>query len=206
MGSEELSKGERTWLAIEEAAYELFLGQGYSATSMRQIADRAGIALGGIYNHFKSKDEIFESIIINKHPYKKLLPGIMAAEGEDIEEFTRNAMRLIVEEMGDNPYYVNLMLIEIVEFKGKHGAKLLDELTPKVFPLFEKLVKTRKNFRVTNPALLLRAFFGLILSYFLTEMIIRDSVVSSLMPKNAAEAYMDIFLHGVLKEKDGKNV
>ena len=35
---ETLSKGERTRQAVMEAAYELFLEQGYAATSMRQIA------------------------------------------------------------------------------------------------------------------------------------------------------------------------
>ena len=58
-----LSKGERTRQTIEEAAYKLFLEQGYSATSMRQIAEQAGIALGGIYNHFKAKKRYFEVII-----------------------------------------------------------------------------------------------------------------------------------------------
>jgi hypothetical protein len=45
--------------------------QGYHATSMRQIAERADLALGGIYNHFASKEDIFEAIIMDKHPYKK---------------------------------------------------------------------------------------------------------------------------------------
>ena len=46
MLKENISKGDRTRQAIEEAAYDLFLEQGFSATSMRQIAKHAGIALG----------------------------------------------------------------------------------------------------------------------------------------------------------------
>ena len=68
------TKGETTRLAIEDAAVELFMEHGYHATSMRQIAEHAGLALGGIYNHFSSKEELFEAIIIDKHPYKKILP------------------------------------------------------------------------------------------------------------------------------------
>ena len=75
MEKEKTKKGEVTRLAIEDAAISLFLEQGYHATSMRQIADQAGLALGGIYNHFASKDEIFQGIIIDKHPYKKILPA-----------------------------------------------------------------------------------------------------------------------------------
>jgi hypothetical protein len=91
------------------------------------------------------------------------------------------------------------MFIELVEFKGKHGSLMLREIAPKVLPVFEKIVKSRKNLRVTNPAVLMRSFFGMIISYFITEMIISDSVISKLMPKNTADLYTDIFLHGILK-------
>ncbi len=48
MGSGVVSKGELTRASILEGAYQLFLQQGYHGTSMRQIAEEAGIALGGI--------------------------------------------------------------------------------------------------------------------------------------------------------------
>jgi AcrR family transcriptional regulator len=199
-GKENVKKGETTRLAIENAAIQLFLEQGYHATSMRQIADHAGLALGGIYNHFSSKDEIFEAIIVDQHPYKKILPLILAAEGETGEELFGNAFRIVVNELGKQPEFINLMFIELVEFKGRHGAVMLREIAPKVLPVFEKVVKTKKDLRVTHPAVLMRSFFGMVISYFSTEMVISNSVVSKLMPKNAADAYVDIFLHGILKE------
>jgi len=57
---ETLPKGERTRQNILQAAYALFLNQGFHGTSMRQIAARAGLAPGSIYNHFNSKDAIWE--------------------------------------------------------------------------------------------------------------------------------------------------
>jgi len=202
MSKDIVTKGDRTRHSIEEAAYELFLEQGYSATSMRQIAKHAGIALGGIYNHFKGKEDIFEAIIIDKHPYRKLLPAILEARGETVDEFVHSAMNIIMDELGENPHYVNLMFIEIVEFNGKHGAVLLKEMAPKVLPIFERLIRSRDEFRVTNPAMLMRSFFGMILSYYLTEKLIADSVVSRLIPVNSHEIYVDIFLHGILTEKE----
>jgi AcrR family transcriptional regulator len=193
-------KGEVTRNAIEDAAMELFLEQGYAATSMRQIADKAVLALGGIYNHFASKEEIFKGIIIDKHPYKKILPAIIAAEGDNLGEFFKNAFHLIISELGERPEFVNLMLIELVEFKGKHGSVMLREIAPKMLPVFERVVKSRKDLRVSSPPLLMRSFIGMVVSYLITEMIISNSVVSKLMPKNTEAAYVDIFLHGILKE------
>jgi AcrR family transcriptional regulator len=201
MNKEKTTKGEVTRLAIEDAALELFMEQGYHATSMRQIADKAGLALGGIYNHFASKDEIFEGIIIDKHPYRKILPAILAAEEENLDEFFRNAFHIIINELGERPEFVNLMLIELVEFKGKHGSVMLREILPKILPVFEKVIKSRKNLRVTNPALLMRSFIGMVVSYLITQMIISNSVMSKLLPKNTEDAYVDIFLHGILKEQ-----
>ncbi|MBL8050672.1 MAG: TetR/AcrR family transcriptional regulator, partial [Anaerolineales bacterium] len=196
---ESQTKGEMTRIAIEDAAIELFMEQGYHATSMRQIAERTELALGGIYNHFSSKEDIFQAIIIDKHPYKKVLPAILEAEGETVEEFLHNAAHIVVKELKSQPYYIKLMLIEIVEFNGKHGALLIKEIAPKALPIFEKIVKSRRNLRVTHPALLLRSFIGMILSYMLTEIIMSNSILQKLMPKNAADAYVDIYLHGILK-------
>lgn len=196
---ENQTKGEITRIAIEDAAIELFMEQGYHATSMRQIAERAELALGGIYNHFSSKEEIFQAIILDKHPYKKVLPAIVEAQGETVEEFLHNAAQIVINELKSQPYYIKLMLIEIVEFNGKHGAMLIKEIAPKALPIFEKIVKARKNLRVTNPALLLRSFIGMILSYMITEIIVSNSILQKLMPKNAADAYVDIYLHGILK-------
>jgi AcrR family transcriptional regulator len=197
---EKPTKGEVTRSAIEEAAISLFMEQGYHATSMRQIAEEAGLALGGIYNHFSSKDEIFEGIIVDKHPYKQILPAILAAQGETVEEFFRNAFQIVVSELDKRPEFVNLLFIELVEFKGRHGSLLLKEIAPKMLPVFEKLIKSRKSLRVTNPAVLMRSFVGMIMSYYITGIIISNSIINKLMPKDITDQYVDIFLHGILKE------
>jgi len=197
--NETQTKGEVTRTAIEDAALELFMKQGYHATSMRQIAEQAGLALGSIYNHFAGKDDIFEAIIIDKHPYKKVLPAILEAQGDSAEEFFKNAMHLIVAELGEEPYYLNLMFIEFVEFKGKHASSMLREIAPRILPVMEQIIKTRKNLRETNPAMLMRTFVGMIISYYVTEMIVGGSALNKLMPKNTVDAYVDIYLHGILK-------
>jgi len=167
---------------------------------MRQIADKAGLALGGIYNHFKSKDEIFEAIVVDKHPYKRILPLVMETPGETAEEFLRNAFKFTVAELGKNPIYMKLMMIEMVEFNGRHGASMLKEIAPRVLPVFEQMLKVRKGLRITNPAMFLRSFFGMVISYFITETLTANSVISKFMPKDSADIYIDMYLHGVLKE------
>lgn len=195
-----LKKGEMTRLTIEEAAFELFMEHGFHATSMRQIADKSGLALGGIYNHFSSKEDIFAAIVMDKHPYKQILPLILAADGETSEEFVRSAAQAMVSELGKQPDFLKLMFIEIVEFNGKHVNLLVREIAPKILPVFEKLVRVRKNLRPIHPAILLRSFLGMFFSYYITEIFLKGSVVAKLMPKNSFDLFVDIYLHGILKE------
>lgn len=202
MAEEVLTKGERTRLAVEEAAYGLFMKHGFHATSMRQIAEHAGLALGGIYNHFSSKEEIFAAIIQDKHPYKQILPAILAAEGKTAEEFVHNAARTLVTELGKQPDFLKLMFIEIVEFNGAHVSLIVREIAPRLLPVFERMAKIRKNLRPIHPAVLLRAFLGMFFSFYITEFFIRASILGKLMPKNSFELFVDIYLHGILKNPE----
>ena len=54
---------------ITEEALTLFAEKGYKGTSVKNIADAVGIKDASLYNHFKSKQEIFDSIVelIMKH-------------------------------------------------------------------------------------------------------------------------------------------
>lgn len=54
---------------ITEEALTLFAEKGYKGTSVKNIADAVGIKDASLYNHFRSKQEIFDSIVelISKH-------------------------------------------------------------------------------------------------------------------------------------------
>lgn len=48
---------------IMDEAAELFLHQGYSATSLRLIAETVGMKAGSLYYHFASKEELLAEIL-----------------------------------------------------------------------------------------------------------------------------------------------
>jgi len=61
-----VSQAERragTVAAIHAAAQELFAKRGFAATTIDDIARRAGVAKGAVYHHFGSKEEIFERVL-----------------------------------------------------------------------------------------------------------------------------------------------
>ncbi len=47
---------------ILQIALELFTLQGFDGTSLQQIADRLGVTKAALYYHFKSKDDLLDSV------------------------------------------------------------------------------------------------------------------------------------------------
>ncbi len=58
-----LKKSDRTRRAILNAAAKLFKERGYTATTLRDVAEEAGMKAGSIYYHFASKDEIMDEVL-----------------------------------------------------------------------------------------------------------------------------------------------
>ena len=200
MTEEMLTKGERTRQAIIEAAYSLIIEQGYAGTSMRQIAGKAGLALGGIYNHFSSKEEVFQAIIEDRHPFFKIAPILNEVQGESVEEFVRNAAHTLVEQLGHYPEFLNLMLTEIVEFKAAHLPLMYKKIFPMLLPITQRLTSLDGSTRQIPIPMIMRAFLGMFISYYITELLIGRALPPEMLA-NSMDYFVDIFLHGILIEE-----
>lgn len=53
---------EQTQERIIEASVKLFLEKGYEQTTIQDILDALNLSKGGLYHHFKSKEEILEAV------------------------------------------------------------------------------------------------------------------------------------------------
>lgn len=174
-GTLQLLKAENSRSAIVDTAYSLFANQGYAATSMRQIAESADLALGGIYNHFSSKEAIFQAILREHHPYQSL--GFLLS----LDEITRTTAKILLDEFDKHPEFFNLMLVEIVEFKGKHLPEL-----------FESVLHDMP------PPVSWRAFLSMLVSYQITRLLFASTMPSGTQ-QLSSDAFIDIFLQGILK-------
>ena len=55
------SKAEQTRAGIVDAAMKLFRAGGYDATTMRAVADEAGVSIGNAYYYFSGKEELVQA-------------------------------------------------------------------------------------------------------------------------------------------------
>jgi AcrR family transcriptional regulator len=56
------AQGDATRLALLSAARELFGLNGYAATSIEEVAARAGVTKGAVYHHFGGKATLFQEV------------------------------------------------------------------------------------------------------------------------------------------------
>lgn len=196
------SRGEQTRFAILHAAHDLFIEQGYHGTSMRQIARDAGIALSGLYNHFTSKEAVFAAVFQTFHPYHQVLSQIQAAQGANLEQLMKDAIQRMVQVVEGRPDFMNLMFIEMVEFKSVHARQLFDTQFSQGMQIFQHLVEAHPDqIRAIPSPMVVRTLLGLFIGYYLTDIAFAPSAPTE-FHENALQYFMDVYLHGVLAHQE----
>ena len=61
------AKGEQTKALILTTALEMLHERGYEQTTMRAIAEKAGVSLGNAYHYFGSKDHLIQAFYHRTH-------------------------------------------------------------------------------------------------------------------------------------------
>lgn len=140
-----------------EAAYELFLEEGFDAVSIQEIADRAGVAKGTFYLYFHDKDELKEAIIAQKSNelFQRALAalrqtGIVDFESQiifvidyvlDILEHNQDALKLIAKNLS-----LGVFSHQVNEFFSDQKTDVIKSLTD---------AAERSRVRLKNPEVLL---------------------------------------------------
>jgi AcrR family transcriptional regulator len=91
-----------TIAAIINAAGELFTAHGFAATSIDDIASRAGVAKGAVYHHFESKEQIFQRVFEQMTGALAAEVAATAAAGKSIRDrFERGTLKYLTSIAGN---------------------------------------------------------------------------------------------------------
>ncbi len=76
-------RNEQRIAQILQGGLQCFLAKGFHQTSMRDIAQAAGVSLGNLYNHFPGKEAIILAVAVaESEELAPLLQRLAASEGE----------------------------------------------------------------------------------------------------------------------------
>lgn len=201
----ELSKGEQTQQAILQAAKALFTSQGFTATSMRQIAQAVDITPAAIYNHFSGKDEIFTTVLHQVAPFDEAADLFEVHEAETPEEMLHYMVQNMVTLLLNREDYIQLGLIDAQERDGATIVTFLPQLFPHFMTFYEQMMAAdaeQQRLRQIPMPLLMRTLISLIFGFIITERVARPAATLGLPDMDWVQGLVDIFLHGVLKSTE----
>jgi len=89
-------RGETSRAAILATALDLFQERGYEATTMRAIAERAGVSLGSSYHYFPSKEHLVLEFYRHTHELHAAAIAPLLARETDLSARLRGTIRAVV--------------------------------------------------------------------------------------------------------------
>ncbi len=190
---------------IEEAAKQLFIKRGFHATSMRDIARGADTSLGNLYNYYKTKEDILESIIGR---YQKVIDSRLRSIFDEIEEpFDPDSLvkfgHLIRGLVSAHSDFWLLMYIDVLEFENHHFRKMFEGLTAtlrrRFAPYFERLKREGALYDGIDPAVGFTAAYMQFFNYFLVEKLFGGKRHLGMSDDRVIETLTEIFCRGVMR-------
>jgi AcrR family transcriptional regulator len=126
---------------ILAAAEALFSTRGFHGTGLRDIAERAGVAVGNVYTHFPTKEALFEALmgdlerryIAPDQPIPRALAA-MTDFPDGLERLGAAAKEQVRRFAG----YIRLIYVDVIEFEGKHLRNLYGNMRARYEEIFER--------------------------------------------------------------------
>lgn len=197
-------KSEKSRRGVLDAALHLFAHNGYRATTMREIAERAGVSTGNVYHHFPDKETIFRELIDEyfaisttpRFPFRRALESL-ANFPENIEELGFAAR----ESIRQYRLYNLLIYVDVIEFGGTHIQKFYGEMGERFRQMMEEqgtldAIKARLRPNVSPISALLlttRMFFN----YFTVEILFGVDAPFGKDSREVVEEIADMIRNGV---------
>jgi TetR/AcrR family fatty acid metabolism transcriptional regulator len=114
---------------ILDAAVRVFARQGFHTCRVSDIADEAGVAYGLVYHYFQSKDQVLDTLFLQR--WDVLLEAIRETDELDIpaREKLEAIAGFIIESYRHDPDLMKVIIIEVTRAANTFGAAHIGKIT-----------------------------------------------------------------------------
>jgi TetR/AcrR family fatty acid metabolism transcriptional regulator len=150
---------------ILDAAVRVFARQGFHTCRVSDIADEAGVAYGLVYHYFQSKDEVLDTLFLER--WELMLAAIDEIDGQPIpaREKLHAIASFIVDSYRHDPELMKVIIVEVTRAANTFGQTHLPEIR-KAYQRFADIVAVAQRdgeFRAAvTPQFAAMAFYGAI--------------------------------------------
>ena len=129
---------------ILDAAVRVFARQGFHTCRVSDIADEAGVAYGLVYHYFRSKDEVLDTLFLER--WNVLLEAIRETDRQAItpREKLYAIASFIVDSYRHDPDLMKVIIVEVTRAANSFGREHLAKIR-EAYDMIGQIVETAQR-------------------------------------------------------------
>jgi TetR/AcrR family transcriptional regulator, fatty acid metabolism regulator protein len=150
---------------ILDAAVRVFARRGFNQCRVSDIADQAGVAYGLVYHYFRSKDEVLDTLFLER--WNVMLDVIRDLDAQDLSARDKlyGIASFIVDSYRHDPELMKVIIVEVTRAANSFGQTHLHTIN-EAYDLIAGIVERAQadgTFKDTvTPRFAAMAFYGVI--------------------------------------------
>ena len=164
---------------IQSAAMQLFVRKGFGSTNVQDIADLAGISIGLLYRHYKTKEELFNELVVYSLDGIKRIVDLFE---QDIspKKLIKQFVSEVYDDMINGDELANLLILMTQSFFlgiSDHKENEIIQLDAKMLHTTSNLIKRGQElgeFRLGSPYELAEFFYSAIQGLAMMKITLAD--------------------------------
>lgn len=185
---------------ILDAATQVFAERGFHNTTIRQIAQQAGIADGTVYIYFKTKTDLLLGILKRINESERRQDDLGQAVGGDFADFSLFYLRQRMATLDASFQAFRAILPDILsnaELRSHYYTQVVEPTLVLAEPVFRAWM-VQGRIKPLEPALVTRLFSSMVLGLLVLRML-GDPVAESEWNR-FPEVMMELLLHGLVQK------
>jgi AcrR family transcriptional regulator len=113
---------------ILDAAVKVFARRGFTQCRVSDIADEAGVAYGLLYHYFRSKDEVLDTLFLER--WSVMVDVIAEVDQREVSarEKLEAVASFIVESYRHDPELMKVIIVEVTRAANSFGRTHIEEI------------------------------------------------------------------------------
>lgn len=188
--------------SILDAAQDLIAQHGYAGFSIRDLARESGLAKGTIYHHFQDKRDIYRSVMVRdlSQLSARVQDAVADADPEDPEVWLRAFVTAFLQQAEERRSHIRALVRELSAMEDgmlQIARQVREQVGGQVAAVIEDGIALGR-FRAVPPQVAVMSLIGAMNTYIAWQLVVEDSPIDA----QAADALIDFFLYGLMKEEN----
>lgn len=193
--------------SILAVAKVLFADKGYHGVSVDEIAKRLGVSPAILYQHFPSKEALYEEVLSENSAKRQSYIEAILTEPTDFVSVLKRMTRIYVESIAADPDFLRMELMSALE--GSHAATSFFErrwrsITDYIEYSLNEL-KSDQQLKCNSPAIAGLMYQGMVREILYTKYITEDRRYKDIPLKTMIDELVNLFVLIVGKDKNKTN-